>query len=128
MLIVRRHHPINYSLLCNQTVTVYRKQEVNGNVNFMQSVYKNSFLDFKKTVSVDKHGATESTSLLLVIPGSEQAVYPGDKVLLGIGPQIPSGDYWSKEFIPSKVNGLMVVKYADPKYWNGKIVHTEAGG
>ena len=63
-----------------------------------------------------------------MIPGSEQAVYPGDKVLLGTGPEISSGDFWAKEFIPSKVNGLVVVKYADPKCWNGEIVHTEAGG
>lgn len=118
--------PINYNLLCNQTVTVYRKEE--GVNKFSKTIYKNAFLDFRKTVSTDKLGATESNSFLLVIPGSEQTVYPGDKVILGNGPDIPSGDFWSKEFIPSKVEGLVVVKYADPKYWNGKIVHTEAGG
>lgn len=118
--------PINYNLLCNQTVTVYRKEE--GVNKFSKTIYKNAFLDFRKTVSTDKLGATESNSFLLVIPGSKQAVYPGDKVILGNGPDIPSGDFWSKEFIPSKVEGLVVVKYADPKYWNGKIVHTEAGG
>ena len=118
--------PINYNLLCNQTVTVYRKEE--GVNKFSKTIYKNAFLDFRKTVSTDKLGATESNSFLLVIHGSKQAVYPGDKVILGNGPDIPSGDFWSKEFIPSKVEGLVVVKYADPKYWNGKIVHTEAGG
>jgi len=30
--------------------------------------------------------------------------------------------------IPVKVPGLVVVKYVDPKYWNGKLVHVEAGG
>lgn len=119
--------PLNYSM-CNQTVTTYRKMEENGNVTYRRTVHKKAFLDFKKTVSVDKLGATEATSFLLVIPGSEQAVYPGDKVILGDGPEIPSGEFWSKEFIPAKVNGLCVVKHADPKYWNGKIVHTEAGG
>ena len=128
MLIVRKACPINYDLLCNQTVTVYHKEEKNGNVTFLRRVYEKAFLDFKKTVSVDKLGASEATSFLLVIPGNEQAVYPGDKVLLGVGPQISSSDVWSKEFIPTKVNGLVVVKYADVKYWNGEIVHTEAGG
>lgn len=119
--------PVDYRL-CNQTVTVYRKVEENGAASFLRTVYEKAFLDFKKTVSVDKLGATEATSFLLVIPGSEQAVYPGDKILLGNGPEIASGDFWVKEFIPSKVDGLVVAKYADPKYWNGEIVHTEAGG
>jgi len=26
------------------------------------------------------------------------------------------------------VDGLGVVKYVDPKYWRGSVVHTEAGG
>lgn len=128
MRIARNENPIRYDLLCNQTVTVYRKTEENGATRFVKTVHKKAFLDFRKTVSTDKLGATESNSFLLVIPGSVQTVFPGDKVLLGAGADIPSGDYWAKEFIPSKVDGLVVVKYADPKYWNGKIVHTEAGG
>lgn len=124
MLFVRNACPINYDVLCNQTVTVYRRTDT----EISRTVYKKAFFDFKKTVSVDKVGTDHSTSFLLVIPGSNQAVYPGDKVLLGTGPEITSGDYWFKEFIPSKVDGLAVVKYADPKYWNGQLVHTEAGG
>lgn len=116
--------PINYDILCNQTVTVYRRTDT----EISRTVYEKAFFDFKKTVSVDKVGTDHSTSFLLVIPGSKQAVYPGDKVLLGTGPEITSGDYWFKEFIPAKVDGLAVVKYADPKYWNGQLVHTEAGG
>lgn len=120
--------PINYDILCNQIVTVYRRTEKNGKTAFLRTVYEKAFFDFKKTVSVDKVGTDHSTSFLLVIPGSEQAVYPGDKVLLGTGPEIASGDYWFKEFIPAKVEGLAVVKYADTKYWNDQLVHTEAGG
>lgn len=126
MRTVRNANPIRYDVLCNQTVTVYRKEE--GAAKFEKTVFEKAFLDFRKTVLTDRLGATESTSFLLVIPGSKQAVFPGDKVFLGSGPDIPSGDYWAKEFIPSKVDGLVVVKYADPKYWNGEIVHTEAGG
>ena len=126
MRTVRNANPIRYDVLCNQTVTVYRKEE--GTAKFEKTVFEKAFLDFRKTVLTDRLGATESTSFLLVIPGRVQTVFPGDKVLLGCGPEIPSGDYWAKEFIPSKVDGLVVVKYADPKYWNGEIVHTEAGG
>lgn len=129
MLLAHRACPINYDLLCNQTVTVYRKTEEDGETVFLKTVYENrAFLDYKKTVSVDKLGAAENNSFVLVIPGDKQTVYPCDKVFLGTGPDIPSADYWAKEFIPSKVEGLVVVKHADPKYWNGKIVHTEAGG
>ena len=128
MRIARNASPIQYDILCNQTVTVYRKADENGATQFKRTVYEKAFMDFRKTVSTDRLGATEANSVLLVVPGRVQTVFPGDKVILGIGPEIPSGDYWAKEFIPSKVNGLVVIKYADPKYWNGKIVHTEAGG
>ena len=128
MLIARKVCPVNYDQLCNQTVTVYRKLDTDGKTSFLRKVYEKAFLDYKKTVSVDKLGASEATSFLLVIPGKEQAVYPGDKVLPGIGPEITSVDQWAKEFIPAKVNGLVVVKFVDPKHWNGELVHTEAGG
>ena len=128
MLIARNACPVNYDYLCNQTVTVYRKLDADGKTSFLRKVYEKAFLDYKKTVSVDKLGATEATNFLLVIPGNKQAVYPGDKVFLGTGPEIKSADHWAKEFIPAKVDGLVVVKYVDPKYWNGKLVHTEAGG
>lgn len=119
---------ISYDLLCNQTVTVYRKTEDKESPKIQREVHKRAFLDFKKTLSVDKLGATEATSFLLIVPGNTQTVFPGDKVLLGEGPEEIQLDAWAKEFIPAKVSGLVVVKYADPKYWNNEIVHTEAGG
>ena len=33
-----------------------------------------------------------------------------------------------RDFMPVKVPGLVVVKYADCKKWDNTIVHTEAGG
>lgn len=122
MLMLKPTCPVDYRL-CNQTVTVYHKD---GDT-YTRTVHKNAFLDFKKTQSVDKTGSKEANSFLLVIPGSTQAVHVGDRVLLGIGPEITNREEWAA-FIPSKVNGLVVVSYVDPKYWNGKIVHTEAGG
>lgn len=120
--IKRRACPVDYRL-CNQTVTVYRKD---GDT-YARTVYEQAFLDFKKTQSVDKTGSKEANSFLLVIPGDTQAVFVGDKVMMGAGPEITTRDEWAS-FIPSKVPGLVVVSYADPKYWNGQIIHTEAGG
>lgn len=116
--------PVNYSL-CNQTVTVYHKEKEGD--KYTRTVYDKAFLDHKKTQSVDKTGSKEANSFLLVIPGASQAVFVGDKVYDGIGPEIVDREAWAS-FIPSKVPGLVVVSYADVKKWNGTIVHTEAGG
>ena len=123
MLFRRNSAPIDYSRLCNQTVTVYHKD---GD-KFTQATYSNAFLDFRKNHTVDKTGSKESNSFLLVLPGAVQAVFVEDKVLQGIGPEIASREAWAA-FVPVKVPGLVVVDYVDPKYWNGQLVHTEAGG
>jgi len=47
--------------------------------------------------------------------------------MAGEGPEITGREDWAA-LIPSKVPGLVVVKYVDPKYYHGTIVHTEAGG
>ena len=122
-MLFRNTCPVNYDVLCRQTVTVYRKE---GD-KCIRTVYPKAFLDFKKTQSVDKTGRKEANSFLLVIPGSSQTVFVGDKVLLGEGPEITTREGWAA-FIPSKVSNLVVVSYVDPKYWNGQMVHTEAGG
>ena len=115
-------NPVRYDL-CNQTVTVYRKEEE----GYTRKVYPKAFLDRKKTQSVDKTGSKDANSFLLIIPGSAQTVFVGDKVFDGIGPEIFTPEEW-RNFIPSTVPELVVVSYADPKRWNGQIVHTEAGG
>ena len=123
VLFFKKSNPVNYGVLCRQKVTVYHREDDKiGRV-----VFQNAFLDFKKTQSVDKTGSKEANSFLLVIPGASQAVFVGDKVLLGEGPEITTREEWAK-FIPSKVENLVVVDYVDPKYWNGQLVHTEAGG
>jgi hypothetical protein len=122
MLRRNTHCPVDYRL-CNQTVTVYHKEDD----KYTRKVYIKAFLDHKKTQSVDKTGSKEDSSFLLVIPGDQQTVFIDDRVMLGEGPEITTREEWAN-FIPSKVDGLVVVSYADPKYWNGKIVHTEAGG
>lgn len=119
----RRDCPIDYRM-CNQTVTVYHWD---GKDSYTRKVFKEAFLEFKKTQNVDKTGSSESNSFLLVIPGASVPVAVGDKVLHGEGPEINTREAWSS-FIPTKVSGLVVVKWVDPKFWNGNVVHTEAGG
>ena len=121
--IKRRTSPVDYRL-CNQTVTVYHwdKKET-----YTRTVFPNAFLDFRKTQNVDKLGSSEVNSFLLIIPGEGTSVAVGDKVMLGEGPEVADRDAWAK-LHPGEVSGLVVVKYVDPKYWNGKVVHTEAGG
>lgn len=114
--------PVDYSK-CNQTVTIYHKDHERYTVTI---VYQ-AFLDFKKTQNVDKTGSQETNSFLLVIPCDSQCVFVGDKVLLGEGPEIATREEWAG-FIPAKVPGLVVVKYVDPKYWQGRLIHVEAGG
>ncbi len=123
MMLMRRNTcPVDYSL-CNQTVTVYHKD----GESITRTVHRRAFLDFRKTLTTDKTGSREANSFLLVIPGAVQAVFVGDKVMLGEGPQIATAKEWTA-FAPVKVPGLVVVDYVDVKYWHGKIVHTEAGG
>ena len=122
MFFHRNTCPVKYSL-CDQTVTVYHKE---GDT-ITRTVHTRAFLDFRKTQTTDKTGSREANSFLLVIPGASQAVFVGDKVLLGEGPEIATAKDWAA-FVPVKVPGLVVVDYVDPKYWRGQIVHTEAGG
>ncbi len=115
--------PVDYRL-CNQTVTVYHRD---GETYTTTVIENGAFLDFRKNQSVDKTGSREANAFLLVIPGSAALVSVGDKVLLGVGSEIATREAWAAA-IPAKVPDLVVVKYVDPKYWNGELVHTEAGG
>lgn len=120
----RRGGPVDYSL-CDQTVTIYHWD--GSDTVTRRVVEKGAFLDFKKVQDVSKTGSREVNSFLLVIPCGEVFVTAGDKVLQGEGPEITGREGWTG-LIPSKVPGLVVVKYVDPKYWRGQIVHVEAGG
>lgn len=122
MISVRRKSPVDYRL-CNQTVTIYHRE---GKA-YSQRVINNAFFDFKKNENIDKTGSSEVNSFLLVVPCTEQVVFVGDKVQLGEGEIISTSEAWAA-LIPAKVDGLVVVKYVDPKYWNGQLVHVEAGG
>ena len=122
MLFLRNACPVSYDL-CKQTVTVYHNE--GGQIT--RKVYEKAFFEQKKTQSVDKTGSREANSFLLVIPGDAQTVFVGDKVLEGVGPEISTTSELAA-LIPTTTPGVCVVKYADPKSWGSKIVHTEAGG
>lgn len=125
MLNIRRRSALVDYSLCNQTVTVYHWD---GAATYTRKVIREgAFLDFRKTANVDKTGQREANSFLLVIPGDTVLVAAGDKVLLGEGPEIADRDAWAA-LVPAKVQGLVVIKYVDPKYYHGVLVHTEAGG
>ena len=120
----RRESPVDYRL-CNQTITLYHwdgRDTVTRRV-----IERGAFLDFKKVQDVSKLGTGGATSFLLVIPCAESPLSVGDKVLLGEGPELSGREGWSR-FIPARVPGLAVVRYIDPKYWKGRMVHIEAGG
>ena len=122
MLCVRNRPPVDYSK-CNQTVTIYH----NEGGTYTRTVHRKAFLDFKKTENTDKTGSRESNSFLLVIPCDSQPVFVEDKVLLGEGPEVTTREAWAA-LVPSTTPGLVIVKYVDPKYWKGRMVHLEAGG
>lgn len=111
--------PLDYSL-CDQTVTSYRREK-DGSVT--RTVHPMAFLDIKKVRNVEKTGSADAMSFLLVIPGDAD-IREGDKVLHGEGPEEVE---WAS-LIPSKVRDLCVVRYVDPKRWEGEIAHIEAGG
>lgn len=122
MLVLRSPSPVSYDL-CDQTVTVYH---TDGKI-YTHKVIHGAYLDYRKTQNVTKTGNAEANSFLLVIPGSDVLVSVGDKVMVGEGPEVTTREQWAA-LIPSRVPGLVVVQYVDPKYWRGQIVHTEAGG
>lgn len=117
--------PINDYSLCKQAVTVYHFE--NGVVT--SAYFPKAYFEFTETQKVDKVGASEEDTFLLVVPGSAKACNVGDKVLLGEGEQ-PGNDHASfwRSLIPAKVDNLGVVRKVFLGRWRGEIVHTEARG
>lgn len=111
---------MDYSL-CNQTVTLYRKTPD----GILRRELPGCFLQWKDEVSYDRLGMQRERRFLLIQPGQEQLVFPGDRVFAGIGPEIGLADW--NTFLPQTVEGLGQVAYAAPYYWQGQFCHTEAG-
>ena len=114
MLKHRNQIPLDYSL-CVMTVTVF---DQTGGRRVLKKVHY-EFARQQDTAAgmEDAHGG-----FLLVIPGSDP-IAPGDRVLLGVGEDIPF----------DRLNGaqyptLGIVKTVKPRYFKGRPCHTEARG
>lgn len=112
-------NPLHYDL-CDRTVTVYHKEG-----DTIRRIVTQGFYHFEDCVTENDGVAQFFRKFLLILPGSCQQIFPGDRVFDGEGPEItPEG--WDG-FVPSLVPGLSQAAYATPWYWEGAIVHTEAG-
>lgn len=122
----RQQNPVQgaYDALCDRAVTVYHRAGAN---DITRTVYPQAFIDCDRGRNVNNVGATDATGYLVVIPGDFRACEIGDKIIEGAGPEIATDDEW-RALIPSKVDGVIVVRTVDVKPWGGRIAHTEARG
>lgn len=112
--------PVDYSICC-QTVTVYRKTSE----GILRTEIPGCFLLWQEEVSYGQLGKQTQRKFQLIQPGQCQQVFPGDRVLEGIGPEITQAQW--PTFIPELVDGLGEVAYAKVYRWQGQFCHTEAG-
>ena len=110
--------PLDYSL-CQQTVTVYRKQES----GVLRQVIGGCYFEHRDKRTGTLTGNEQERSFLLIMPGNIQRVFPGDRVIEGVGPVVTQWEY----FVPETVAGLVEVEYTMPCYWENAICHVEAG-
>ena len=111
-------NPLNYDL-CDRTVTVYREE--NGQVR-RREISGCSYQWQDRQVS-DLRGWHMERNFLLVVPGAEADLQVGDRIYDGVGPWQVDWD----RLIPQLVPGLSQVAYVQPRYWEGRICHVEAG-
>ena len=116
MLKPMKNVPLDYSL-CQDTVTVYHRE------GLTRQVLENVHYEHTTRRAVEDGIARVSRSFHLVIPG-ECAVFPGDKVLRGIGPEEVSWD----QLLPETHPTLGIIASVQPRYYRGKLCHTEARG
>ena len=115
MLKHRNLIPLDYSLCC-MTVTVYSP---GGDRRVLEGVH----YEFTRQQQTAGGKASAEGSFLLVIPGSDP-IAPGDKVVLGKGPEdIP----W-EELNPAQTPTLGVVQTVKSRFFLGRPCHTEARG
>ena len=107
--------------MCCQTVTVYRKTSD----DIFRTEIPGCFLLWQEELAYDRLGKQVQRKFQLIQPGQCQQVFPGDRVLEGIGPEI-SQEQWPA-FVPELVDNLGEVAYAKVYHWQGQFCHTEAG-
>ena len=106
-------NPFDYSL-CDQTVTVYRRN--------WRRVAENCHLSRQRSTPTQSYGKSEEKRFLLIIPG-DFPLQPGDRIYDGIGPETVDWD----RFLPALVPELYEVSFVKPCVWDGETVHWEAG-
>ena len=85
-----------------------------------------SFLDHSKT----ERECTAHTVALAEAAGfipyeRGMALQPGDRVVAGIGPEVPDREAWAR-LLPSSYD-VTTVSWVEQKYWHGQPCHVEAG-
>ena len=124
MLMLRPTCPVDYRL-CDRTVTLYHFNATDK--TYTTNIIRNAYFERKHIRNTDKLGGKDADTFLLIVPGSAVSISVGDKVLVGEGAEISTREEWAA-LNPATVPDLVVVKWIDPKYWRGAVVHTEAGG
>lgn len=110
----RKLIPLDYSL-CSMTVTVY---SAGGERRVLSGVH----YEFTRQQQTATGKAAAEAGFLLVIPG-EDPIAPGDKVVLGMGEDVPF-DALNVAAYPT----LGIVRSVKPRYFRGIPCHTEARG
>lgn len=107
--------------LFDKTVTVYRLTDT----GVERQELENCFFFWEDSLQEDEVGEHKDRKFQLIVPGPEQQVFTGCRVLPGIGPVIDAQQW--PAFIPAQVENLCEVAYACPHFFCGQLCHTEAG-
>ncbi len=102
--------------LCNQTVTVYRIRED----QVLRQVIADCYLEASEEMAAADN--RPNRKFLLVVPGKVQRVFPGDRVVPGIGPK----DIKAGSLLPVACPDLLLVSKVKRFFWNGELSHIEA--
>lgn len=108
---------MDYSL-CDETVTLYRKTE--GGIH--RKVADNARLIRQTATPTESYGKSKEKKFLLIIPG-DFPLQTGDRVYAGVGPEVTD---WER-FVPAAVEQLYEISFVKPCYWDGELIHWEAG-
>lgn len=97
------------------TLTVYHRE------GLTRQVVDRAYFEVTRTrgaAGMEKLG----TEFLAVIPCKSPAVFPGDKLLPGVGPEV---SHW-RELDVDRFPELMTVSQVAQRYFNGELCHVEA--
>lgn len=111
MIRPKKQIPLDYSL-CTMTVTVYHRE------GLTREVVEGVHFEFTDELHTENGRSARTRGFLLVIPGIF-GIAPGDKVALGVGPEITR---W--EALPH----AGVVTSVKTRFFRGMPCHVEARG